>query len=152
MDDPYDLARFVTAQDGDDPHHRGVSWQGITAELAAGRKHGHWMWFVFPQVDLGHTPTSHHFAIKSRDEAVAYLSHRVLGPRLGECTGLVLSCGVTDAARIFGHLDAAKFRSCMTLFDAVAPAGEFAAALATFFDGETDPRTLQYLAAFPDPE
>jgi uncharacterized protein (DUF1810 family) len=148
--DPYNLARFVDAQDGRDPHHRGVTWESITSELAAGRKRGHWMWFVFPQVDLGHTPTSHHFAITSRDEAVAYLAHPVLGPRLRECTRLILGCGSSDPVQIFGHLDSHKLRSSMTLFDAVAPGGEFAEALQTFFAGEADRRTLDYLDAFPE--
>ncbi|MFN8125248.1 MAG: DUF1810 domain-containing protein [Candidatus Nanopelagicales bacterium] len=151
-DDPFDLARFATAQDGDDPHHRGASWESITAELAAGHKRGHWMWFVFPQVDLGHTPTSHHFAITSREEAVAYLAHPVLGPRLAQCTRLILDCGTADPVAIFGHLDSHKLRSSLTLFDAVAPGGIYAEGLQRFFDGEVDQRTLTYLAAFPDPE
>lgn len=152
MADPYDLARFVTAQDGLDPHHRGVSWESITGELRVGHKTGHWMWFVFPQVDLGHTPTSHHFAITSRDESVAYLEHPVLGPRLRLCTDLVLQCGTTDAGRIFGHTDSRKLRSSMTLFDAVAPGEQFATTLDTFFGGDRDDRTLTYLQALPDQE
>lgn len=154
MDDPYDLARFVTAQDGRDPHHPGVDWASITSELAAGRKRGHWMWFVFPQVDLGHTPTSHHFAIQSRDEAVAYLEHPVLGPRLRESVSLILGCGTEDAAQLVGHLDAKKLRSSLTLFDAVSPETDviFTTALAAFFGGQRDTRTLTYLQAFPDPE
>lgn len=150
--DPFDLARFVTAQDGQDPNHGGVSWSAITAELAAGHKQGHWMWFVFPQVDLGHTPTSHHFAIRSRDEAVAYAAHPVLGPRLEECTRLILDCGITDPVGVFGHLDSHKLRSSLTLFDVVSPDGVFAAALQRFFGGDRDGRTLTYLAAFPDPD
>lgn len=149
-EDLYDLERFVTAQDGRDPHHRGVDWTSITSELAAGQKRGHWMWFVFPQVDLGHTPTSHHFAIRSRDEANAYVVHPVLGPRLEQCVRLVLDCGTTDPVAIFGHVDAKKFRSSMTLFDQVAPDGLHAEALRRFFGGERDPHTIAYLQAFPD--
>lgn len=152
MDDPYDLDRFISAQDGRDPHHPGVDWESITAELRAGRKTGHWMWFVFPQVDLGHTPTSHHFAITSRDEAVAYLAHPILGPRLRDSTALILACGTADPVRIFGHLDSRKLQSSLTMFDSVAPNAEFAAALDTFFEANRDSRTLTYLEAFPDPE
>lgn len=151
-DDPFDLARFSTAQDGRDPNHRGVGWESITAELAAGRKHGHWMWFVFPQVDLGHTPTSHHFAIMSRDEAVAYLADPVLGPRLRECTRLILDCGNSDPVSIFGHIDSRKLRSSLTLFDAVSPQEIFAEGLDTFFAGDRDEHTLMFLQTFPDPE
>lgn len=151
-DDPYGLARFVLAQDGHDRHHPGVTWESITAELATGRKRGHWMWFVFPQVDLGHTPTSHHFAITSRDEAVAYLAHPLLGPRLHDCTRLILDYGARDATVIFGHTDSRKLRSSLTLFDAVAPDGMFAEGLRTYFNGERDQHTITYLQAFPDPQ
>ena len=152
MSDAYDLQRFVTAQDGADPHHPTITWHGVTAELRSGKKTGHWMWFVFPQVDLGHTPTAHHFAIMSRDEAVAYVSDPTLGARLREATRLVPAGGRTDASRIFGQLDARKFHSSMTLFDAVAPGDVFATALTECFAGVRDHRTLEYLAAFPDPD
>ena len=147
-DDPFALARFVTAQDGRDPHYRGVDWRSITAELAAGRKRGHWMWFVFPQVDLGHTPTSHHFAIMSRDEAAAYLAHPILGPRLRECTSLILEGGDSDPVAIFGHTDSRKLHSSLTLFDAVDSGGIFAEGLDTFFAGEHDEITLNFLRSF----
>lgn len=148
-DDSFDLQRFVDAQDGDDPNHPGIAWDGITSQLAVGRKRGHWMWFVFPQVDLGHTPTSHHFAIKSAREAEAYLAHPVLGGRLRLCTRLVLDSGVRDATQIFGHIDRTKFRSSMTLFHLIGPDEPlFAQGLAKFFNGETDPHTLTYLNTF----
>jgi uncharacterized protein (DUF1810 family) len=140
------------AQDGQDPHHRGVSWETITQELQAGHKRGHWMWFVFPQVDLGHTPTSHHFAITSRAEALAYLAHPILGARLRQATQLTLDSRVDDPAVIFGHPDTLKLRSSLTLFDAVSPDDVFADALRVLFDGQRDERTLIYLDAFPDAE
>lgn len=149
--DPFELTRFVKAQNGEDSHHRGVTWDSITAELTTGHKRGHWMWFVFPQVDLGHTPTSHHFAIRSRDEAVAYLTHPVLGPRLRQCTRLIVGSGITDPVAIFGHTDSRKLRSSLTLFDAISPDDVFAEALRMFFAGDADPRTLTYLQTFPDP-
>lgn len=149
IDDPFDLQRFIDAQDGNDPQHPGMDWDDITSQLATGHKRGHWMWFVFPQVDLGHTPTSHHFAITSADEARAYLSHPVLGERLRRCTSLVLDSGVRDATQIFGHIDRTKFRSSMTLFHLIDPdEPHFERALAEFFGGRTDPHTVTYLTSF----
>lgn len=149
--DPYLLDRFVAAQDGRDPNHAGIRWSDVTTELGTGHKQGHWMWFVFPQVDLGHTPTSHHFAIMSQDEALAYLAHPILGPRLKECTRLVLACGQPDAVRIFGHIDSRKFRSSMTLFHLAAPDDpNFDQALKGFFGGDLDHRTEVFLRSFPD--
>jgi uncharacterized protein (DUF1810 family) len=140
-DTPDDLQRFVDAQ--------GPTWAAARAELAAGRKRTHWMWFVFPQLrGLGRSETARHFGIGSRDEAVAYLAHPVLGPRLRECVDLVLATERLSAHDIFGTPDDMKLRSCLTLFREVAGAGGglFDRALDRFFDGEPDPSTLQLLA------
>jgi uncharacterized protein (DUF1810 family) len=135
--DPYDLARFVAAQDPVLPQ--------VRAELAAGRKTTHWMWFVFPQLRaLGRSATALHYGITGRDEAAAYLAHPLLGPRLIDCTALV-DGGTLEG--IFGKVDALKFRSCMTLFDAVQPGAIFAAALARWCGGARDQRTLDLLGA-----
>jgi uncharacterized protein (DUF1810 family) len=124
-----DLARFVTAQD--------AVWDAVTAELRAGRKRSHWMWFVFPQQKgLGRSPTSVHFALDGLEEARAYLAHPVLGPRLREATALVLTHAGQDPRAIFGSVDAMKFRASMALFRAAAPEERlFAGALAAFFPG-----------------
>ncbi len=132
------LERFVAAQD----RH----WPAIRAELAAGRKESHWMWYVFPQLrGLGRSETARFYGIADRAEAEAYLAHPVLGPRLREAAGLLLEAGGDDAAAILGPVDALKLRSSATLFDAVAPGGVFADVLARFFDGERDPLTLARL-------
>jgi uncharacterized protein (DUF1810 family) len=147
MDDPYRLARFVDAQD------RGGAYRQAVAELRAGRKRSHWMWFVFPQIaGLGSSPMAQEFAIGSLDEARAYLAHPVLGPRLAECARLLNAAAEgTSAAEIFGPVDAMKLRSSMTLFAAAAPAElPFNDVLARYFDGETDPATPQ-AAARPAP-
>jgi uncharacterized protein (DUF1810 family) len=139
--DPYDLERFVRAQDD------GGTYQEARAELQRGRKASHWMWFVFPQIaGLGQSPTSRHFAIRSLDEAQAYLAHPVLGMRLRECAGVVAETPDRTAAEIFGSVDAQKLRSSMTLFSRAAPdAAVFTAVLERFFDGEPDPETLKRL-------
>lgn len=109
MNDPYDLARYVTAQD--------PVYEQVCAELRAGRKRTHWMWFVFPQMKgLGSSPMAEKYAIGSREEAVAYLEHPVLGPRLRECTELVNRMEGRSLDQIFGYPDDLKFRSSMTLF------------------------------------
>ncbi len=131
----FDLKRFVAAQ--------AVVYDAVLAELTAGRKRSHWMWFVFPQiVGLGFSAMSQRYAIGSRAEAEAYLTHPVLGPRLVECTRLVLA-SAGSAHDVFGDPDTAKFRSCMTLFAAVAEdASVFSQALARFFGGAADTETL----------
>jgi uncharacterized protein (DUF1810 family) len=136
MDDRFDLQRFVDAQDG-------VLAQ-VETELRAGRKQTHWMWFVFPQIaGLGHSPMAQRFAISSRDEALAYLDHPILGPRLRALTTLVNAVEGRSAHEIFGSPDDLKFRSSMTLFSEVAAdAGPFAEALRKYFDGIGDPATL----------
>ena len=143
MNDPYDLERFVAAQNAGGTYDRAVT------ELRRGRKQSHWMWFVFPQIaGLGHSPTSRRFAISSLAEARAYLAHPVLGPRLTECARILQQATEHDAARVFGGLDAQKLRSSMTLFARAAPAGApFAAVLDAYFGGEPDPATDRILGA-----
>ncbi|WFU21536.1 DUF1810 domain-containing protein [Bradyrhizobium sp. CB1717] len=139
MTDTFDLERFVQAQN---PVFRDV--QG---ELARGRKQSHWMWFVFPQVaGLGFSAMSQRYAIGSRAEAVAYLAHPVLGPRLIECTRLVLAVEGRTINAILGAPDDTKFRSSMTLFGAVSDEPVFDQALARYFAGERDAATLEILA------
>jgi uncharacterized protein (DUF1810 family) len=117
------------------------------AEVRAGLKQSHWMWFVFPQIDgLGMSPMSRTYAIKNLDEARAYLDHPVLGPRLLECMGAVLEVSGRSAHDIFGSPDDWKLRSCATLFAQVSPAGSvFEQALAKYFDGQGDPKTLRLI-------
>lgn len=139
-DDPFDLERFVTAQ-ADGGYDRAV------AELRSGRKSSHWIWFVFPQAaGLGQSPTSRRFAISGLEEAVAYLRHRVLGPRLTECASIVGQTRDRTAEQIFGSLDAMKLRSCMTLFQRAAPDEPvFGQVLDHYFGGEPDPATIGLL-------
>jgi uncharacterized protein (DUF1810 family) len=137
-DDPYDLERFVAAQDAGGTYSRAV------AELRAGRKVSHWMWFVFPQIaGLGRSPTAQAFAISSLDEARAYLAHPVLGPRLIECAAIVAQTPGRTAEQIF---DALKLRSSVTLFLRAAPdEPAFGQVLAQYFDGQPDPATDRLL-------
>jgi uncharacterized protein (DUF1810 family) len=116
------------------------------AELRAGRKESHWMWFVFPQISgLGSSPMSQHYAIASLKEARAYLDHPLLGARLRDCTQAVLAVEGRSAHEIFGTPDDLKFRSSMTLFDAASPDDIFRATLDKYFAGEGDALTLQKL-------
>ena len=135
-----DLERFVRAQDA------GGTYAQALAELRAGRKSSHWMWFVFPQIaGLGRSATAQAYAIADLAEARAYLAHPVLGPRLRECTALVAGHRDRTAAQIFGGVDAMKLRSSMTLFAAADPdEPAYAAVLEHFFDGP-DPETLRRL-------
>ena len=139
----YDLERFVSAQD---PIYRNV-----VDELRAGRKTSHWMWFIFPQIKgLGSSPTAQSYAIESRDEAEAYLQHKILGARLIECTQLVLASRGVGVDEIFGYPDNLKFHSSMTLFSVAAPATEppwdvFDRALEAHFGGRKDEATLKRL-------
>lgn len=141
--DPYQLKRFVTAQD------RGGTYQRAVAELRAGEKVSHWMWFVFPQIaGLGRTETARYYAIGSAGEARAYLAHSVLGPRLRECARIVAGTEGRSAERIFGPVDAMKLRSSMTLFAAAdEDPGEniFRTVLAKYFNGAADEATLARL-------
>ena len=141
MTDLPDVERFVTAQDRDGTFDTAVR------ELCAGRKASHWMWFVFPQMrGLGRTATAEHYGIASREEAIAYLAHDVLGPRLHRCARLVVSSGAVTAEALLGSTDALKLRSSVTLFGEVATdAADFVAVLAKYYDGEPDPRTLELL-------
>ena len=140
-EDPFDLNRFLEAQEGVYAH--------ALAELRTGRKTSHWMWFVFPQIDgLGRSSTARRYAIKSLDEARAYLAHPTLGARLRECTAVVLGVSGRSASEIFGHPDDIKFRSSMTLFErAATDASLFAAALDTYYAGRRDAATLDILGA-----
>lgn len=136
--DAYNLERFVMAQDR--------VYDEVLSEIRAGKKMSHWMWFIFPQIrGLGRSPVSVEYAISSRDEAHAYLQHAVLGPRLKECTRLVLAVEGRSAREIFGSPDDMKFRSCMTLFEEVAPDEIFQLALQKYFGGEPDRLTLERL-------
>jgi uncharacterized protein (DUF1810 family) len=136
----FDLGRFVSAQE--DIYARAL------AELRAGRKQSHWMWFIFPQLaGLGSSPIAVRYAIQSAAEARAYLAHPLLGPRLGEGVAAMLAHKGTRPEAILGGIDALKFRSSLTLFEAVTDAPEsFADALDAFYDGERDQRTLELLA------
>ncbi len=134
--DPHDLARFIDAQE--------AMIDRVRAELRTGRKASHWMWFVFPQIaGLGRSETARFYAIRTREEAAAYLVHPVLGPRLLECTRLVNAVKSSTAEQIFGHVDAMKFHSCMTLFATVdTRQPDFAEALSKYFSGAPDRATL----------
>ena len=136
-----DLERFVRAQD-----RSGVYLTAI-AELTAGAKRSHWMWFVFPQIaGLGTSETARHYAIADRSEAEAYLAHPVLGPRLRECVQLVADSTVPDARDLLGGIDAMKLRSSVTLFQAVDPDEPmYQRVLDRYFDGRPDPATLERL-------
>jgi uncharacterized protein (DUF1810 family) len=139
MDDPFNLQRFVEAQD--------FIYEQVRAELAAGRKRTHWMWFVFPQIaGLGSSHRAQRYAISSRAEAAAYLAHPELGPRLRECTRLVTATSGRSIHDIFGSPDDMKFHSSMTLFaQATSDNADFLAALDKYFGGERDAATLARL-------
>jgi uncharacterized protein (DUF1810 family) len=138
-EDRFNLGRFVEAQRG--------AYERALLELRAGRKTGHWIWYVFPQLrGLGSSEASRFYGLSGAEEARAYLAHPVLGPRLRDCVEATLGCGEADPEEIFGALDAMKFRSSMTLFSLAAPeAGIFPRALEAFFAGEQDPRTVEML-------
>jgi uncharacterized protein (DUF1810 family) len=141
VSDPHDLERFVLAQQG--------VYARVRAELAAGCKRTHWMWFIFPQLKgLGASPMARRYALDSLAEARDYLAHPVLGARLIECTQLVNAAAAARIDGIFGYPDDLKFRSCMTLFAHAgpgAPASPFHAALERYFAGVEDPRTRELL-------
>lgn len=138
-DDPYDLQRFVTAQDA------GGTYQQALAELRAGRKTSHWMWFVFPQIaGLGYSPTARTYAITSLAEARAYLAHPVLGARLTECAEVLAGLRGRTAEQVFGEVDAMKLCSSMTLFLHADPGKPvFRQVLEQYFGGKTDSATEQ---------
>jgi uncharacterized protein (DUF1810 family) len=138
-DDPFDLARFVEAQ--------RANFDDALSELAAGQKRSHWMWYVLPQLrGLGSSPMAQRYGIASLPEARAYLAHPVLGPRLLACVSAMNALPDSDPARVLGAIDGVKFRSCLTLFLAADPRNAaLRSALAKFYGGQEDPRTLALL-------
>lgn len=139
MDKEFNLERFVRAQE--------PVYATVLAELRAGHKRSHWMWFIFPQLaGLGRSEMAQRYAIASGDEAAAYLAHPVLGARLRECAAVVAQQDELSAEEIFGHPDDLKFRSSMTLFADVAPdEAVFQDCIDRYFDGEPDDATLARL-------
>ncbi|MGF0538402.1 DUF1810 domain-containing protein [Agrobacterium sp. ES01] len=139
MSAPFNLERFVTAQD--------AVYADILRELRAGRKTSHWMWFIFPQVrGLGSSPMAERFAISSLNEARAYLAHHVLGQRLVECCDILVHLENNDARTIFGSPDDLKLKSSMTLFACVSLDGNiFEDVLDKFYGGASDPQTIERL-------
>jgi uncharacterized protein (DUF1810 family) len=137
--DPYDLERFVQAQEGD--------YEEALSEIRRGLKRSHWMWYIFPQFDgLGISSTSKRYSVKSVEEARAFVAHPVLGPRLLECTEAALRVEGRSAMEIFGYPDEMKLRSCATLFASVSPAGSvFHRIIEKYFRGECDARTLRLI-------
>ena len=139
MADPHDLDRFLDAQE--------ASYETALDELQSGHKRSHWIWFIFPQIaGLGRSPTAQHYAIRSLDEAQAYLAHPILGARLHECIKALQLLPPTSAEEVFGSLDAMKVRSSLTLFAEADPGDAIvAAALDRWFDGRRDDTTLELL-------
>lgn len=138
MPDPFDLARFVAAQQ--------TTYQTALAEIRRGAKRSHWMWFIFPQIaGLGHSAMAERYAIGALDEARAYLAHPVLGARLAECLAALAGLNGATAERVFGAIDSTKLRSSLTLFDVASDDSVFAVALDRWFDGAADARTLALL-------
>ena len=137
--DPYDLARFVEAQEHGYPQ--------ALSEIRHGQKRSHWMWYVFPQFEgLGFSPASRRYSIKSVAEAEAYLRHPILGPRLLESARAALGVEGRSALEVFGSPDNMKLRSSATLFASISPAGSvFEQVIDRYFGGEPDDRTLQLL-------
>jgi uncharacterized protein (DUF1810 family) len=145
MTDPYNLQRFLDAQT--------PVIEDVMAELRAGCKRSHWMWFIFPQIEgLGHSSMARRFAISSREEAAAFLSHEVLGPRLRESTRLVIRVEGRSIGQILAYPDDLKFKSCMTLFaHATSDNQVFIEALEKYFGGEFDSLTLERLRVLLNP-
>jgi uncharacterized protein (DUF1810 family) len=141
MDDPYHLQRFLAAQAED--------YECALGELRRGRKESHWIWYIFPQVaGLGRSSMAEKYAIQSPDEAVAYLNHPILGPRLRECSDALLKHRGTRIEDIMGYPDDLKLRSSMTLFAAISdPESVFHKVLEVFYSGERDEPTLAFLQA-----
>ena len=139
MADAHDLDRFLDAQEG--------SYETALDELKSGHKRSHWIWFIFPQIaGLGRSPTAQHYAIRSLDEAQAYLAHPILGARLHECIKVLQLLPPASAEDVFGSLDAMKVRSSLTLFAEADPGDAIvAAALDRWFDGRRDDTTLELL-------
>ncbi len=139
--DPYNLDRFVQAQASD--------YEQALDELRAGKKRTHWIWYILPQLQgLGSSEMSAFYAIKSVAEARAYIGHPLLGPRLKECVAAMNALSGVSATQVLGDVDAAKFRSCLTLFSQVeGPESLFGQALNRYYRGEPDRQTLALLAA-----
>ena len=144
-DDPYESSRFVRAQQDD--------FERALAEIQAGKKRTHWMWYIFPQLDgLAFSATSKYYAIKSMEEARAYLEHPLLGPRLRQCAEAALRIEGRSATEIFGSPDDMKLKSCATLFACVSPPGSlFERLLAKFYGSERDDKTLRLLGLDSEP-
>jgi len=137
--DPFDLGRFLEAQER--------SYADALAELRAGEKRTHWMWFIFPQLrGLGYSDRAQYYGIGSLEEARAYGEDALLGKRLRECAEVLLSLEVVSAEEVFGSVDAQKLHSCLTLFRIAVPGeGLFVRALAKFFGGRLDHHTITLL-------
>ncbi len=142
--DPFHLGRFLEAQQ--------ATYAGALAELRAGRKRSHWIWYILPQLEgLGRSPMAQRYGLSGRAEARAYLAHPVLGPRLLACVEAVVSHPELPVAEILGEVDALKYRSCLTLFASVDPTDPiFERALRLGFGGQPDPLTLRRLASAPE--
>ena len=138
MSEEFDLKRFVDAQ--------AATYSAALAEIRRGAKRTHWMWYIFPQLDgLGRSAMARRYAIRSLDEARAYLDHPLLGVRLRECVAALQDLTGTTAEAVFGEIDAIKLRSSLTLFIEAGAGALFSAALERWFDGEADPATLRLL-------
>jgi uncharacterized protein (DUF1810 family) len=138
-DDPYNLGRFLQAQEDD--------FKQALSEIKSGKKRTHWMWYIFPQFDgLGFSSTAKHYSVKSIEEASAYLEDPVLGPRLLECAEAVISVEGRSASEIFGYPDDLKLKSCATLFACVSPPGSvFERLLEKYYGSQRDEKTLRLL-------
>jgi len=139
MNDTFNLQRFIAEQE--------FTYETVLKELKRGKKVTCWMWYMFPQIrGLGHSATARQFAINSKEEAIAYLEHPVLGERLRLCTQLVINIDTRTAIQIFGYPDNLKFRSSMTLFNNIDENTQvFASALIKYYEGKPDKRTLEIL-------
>ena len=142
-DDPFDPNRFLSAQEND--------YEQALAEIRAGRKRTHWIWYIFPQLDgLGFSSTARHYAIRDAKEARAYLRHPVLGARLLECAEAAVGIEDRSAGEIFGATDSMKLRSCATLFASVSPTGSiFERLLDKYYEGSPDEKTRALLRTVP---
>jgi uncharacterized protein (DUF1810 family) len=143
-DDPYYLSSFLSAQEDD--------FTQALSEIRNGKKRTHWMWYIFPQLDgLAFSSTSKYYAIKSIEEAKAYLDHPILGPRLRECAEAALGVEGRSVREIFGSPDDLKLKSCATLFACVSPSGSvFDRLLEKYYGGERDHKTLRLLGMDPE--
>lgn len=141
VNDPHHLNRFIDAQE--------TNYRSALAEITAGQKASHWMWYIFPQYDgLGFSSTSKHYAIKSLSEARAYRDHLIIGPRLRECVDALLGVTGRSAHQIFGSPGDVKLKSSMTLFAHISPEGSvFEQVLDKYFEGHRDEKTLELVGS-----